>query len=109
MRAALPDALFNAPWSVSLGFENHFGSISRCDNQPCRNWGAAPRPWALFGNERPNSLICSDDVEAADSVMFDLLDAEPASDELIIGTTPAGKLIDPNPPNPAYYWIRFIG
>ncbi len=236
--------------NVSLGFKNHFGSISRCDNlhsyvfndtpagsvladimgspivagdptitplyrktvltvgdmlfgQPCRNWGATPRPWALFGNEWPNSLIVSDDVVAADSVMFDLLDAEPASDggcgsvrswarrylqiaesrgqgvhehvvlpvgqrfnpsnmaytkldyrwldvwssgaaltvsrmangavllewqhyfpglcqvhrasrpdlsdELIIGTTPAGKYIDPNPPNPAYYWIRFIG
>ncbi|MBP7148878.1 MAG: DUF362 domain-containing protein [Acidobacteria bacterium] len=48
--------------------------------QPCRNWGATPRPWLLYRNEWPNCLVVSDDPVAADSVMSDLLQAEPASD-----------------------------
>ncbi len=48
--------------------------------QPCKNFQAPPRPWVTWGNEWPNVLIVSDDVVAADSVMADLVDPEPASD-----------------------------
>lgn len=44
---------------------------------PCRNWGLEPRVWQTFGNEWPGSLIVSDDPVAADSVMADILQAEP--------------------------------
>jgi hypothetical protein len=45
--------------------------------QPCRNWGVEPRPWETFGGEWPGSLVVSDDPVAADSVMLDILQAEP--------------------------------
>jgi hypothetical protein len=45
--------------------------------QPCRNWGVEPRPWQIFANEWPGSLIVSDDPVAADCVMLDLLAPEP--------------------------------
>lgn len=48
--------------------------------QPCRNFDATPRPWKTWGNEWPNCLVVSDDVVAADSVMFDLVEAEPPTD-----------------------------
>jgi hypothetical protein len=48
--------------------------------QPCKNFDAVPRPWAIFRNEWPCSLIVSDDPVAADSVMIDILEAEPAND-----------------------------
>lgn len=48
--------------------------------QPCKNWGVIPRPWKIFRNEWPNNLIVSDDPVAADAVMFDILEAEPAND-----------------------------
>ena len=48
--------------------------------QPCRNFDAIPRPWAIFRSEWPCTLIVSDDPVAADSVMIDILEAEPASD-----------------------------
>jgi hypothetical protein len=48
--------------------------------QPCKNFQAPPRPWATWGNEWPNSLIVSDDVVAADSVMADLVDPEPVTE-----------------------------
>ena len=47
--------------------------------QPCKNYGYSPVPWNTFGREWPNSLIVSDDPVAADSVMLDLLEAEPPS------------------------------
>jgi len=47
--------------------------------QPCKNFGLAPTPWTTFGREWPNSLVVSDDPVAADSVMSDLLEPEPAS------------------------------
>lgn len=171
--------------------------------QPCRNFDATPRPWTLFGGEWPASLIVSDDVVAADCVMIDLLQAEPAtdggcgpihswsrrhlqfaasagcgvfdsvtlpvgqrfdparmtyaaidyhhldlqssaarvivtrpqtggvliewthplpgrceiyrsthadrSDGLRLGVSPIGRWLDPNPPEPAFYWVRYIG
>lgn len=110
---------------VTLGYKNHFGSISKCDalhswvynptpgasvladimasptnnpnykplykktalvvgdlllGQPCSNFGQRPRPWKLFRNEWPNGLIVSTDPVAADSVMCDVLKAEPATE-----------------------------
>lgn len=46
--------------------------------QPCKNYGLSPSPWSLFRGEWPNCLILSEDPVAADSVMIDLLEAEPA-------------------------------
>jgi hypothetical protein len=46
--------------------------------QPCSNFGVSPQPWQTFRGEWPNGLIVSDDPVAADSVMADLLQAEPA-------------------------------
>jgi hypothetical protein len=48
--------------------------------QPCSNFNVVPRPWQTFHNEWPNGLVVSDDPVAADSVMLDLLEAEPADD-----------------------------
>ncbi len=48
--------------------------------QPCSNFDHTPRPWQTWRREWPNSLIVSDNVVAADSVMLDLLEAEPAND-----------------------------
>ncbi len=47
---------------------------------PCKNFDVVPRPWAIFRNEWPCNLVVSDDPVAADSVMIDILEAEPASD-----------------------------
>ncbi|MBP7148498.1 MAG: DUF362 domain-containing protein [Acidobacteria bacterium] len=47
--------------------------------QPCKNFDLVPEPWKTFGNEWPNSLVVSSDPVAADSVMIDLLEAEPAA------------------------------
>lgn len=44
---------------------------------PCTNFGQEPVPWQTWGNEWPNCLIVSDDPVAADSVMIDVLQAEP--------------------------------
>lgn len=46
--------------------------------QPCKNFGLSPEPWVTFGREWPNNLIVATDPVAADSVMIDLLEAEPA-------------------------------
>jgi hypothetical protein len=48
--------------------------------QPCKNFGVTPRPWAIFRNEWPSHLVVSDDPVAADSVMIDILEAEPANE-----------------------------
>lgn len=48
--------------------------------QPCSNFNVQPRPWQIFDNEWPNGLIVSDDPVAADSVMLDVLQSEPAYD-----------------------------
>jgi len=48
--------------------------------QPCKNFDVVPRPWAIFRSEWPCNLIVSDDPVAADSVMIDILEAEPAAD-----------------------------
>jgi len=48
--------------------------------QPCSNFGKEPRPWEIFRGEWPNSLVVSDDPVAADSVMADILQQEPAYD-----------------------------
>lgn len=48
--------------------------------QPCKNFGVVPRPWAIFRNEWPCNLIVSDDPVAADSVMIDILEAEPTNE-----------------------------
>ena len=48
--------------------------------QPCKNFGVVPRPWAIFRNEWPSHLVVSDDPVAADSVMIDILEAEPATE-----------------------------
>lgn len=48
--------------------------------QPCSNFGHPPRPWTIFRREWPASLIVADNVVAADSVMLDILEAEPAFD-----------------------------
>jgi hypothetical protein len=48
--------------------------------QPCTNFNVEPRPWEIFDNEWPNGLVVSDDPVAADAVMLDLLEAEPAHD-----------------------------
>ncbi len=47
--------------------------------QPCKNYGLEPVPWQTFRKEWPNSLVVGDDPVAADSVMLDLLAAEPAA------------------------------
>lgn len=46
--------------------------------QPCSNFDQPPVPWVTWGGEWPNGLVVSDDPCAADSVMLDLLEAEPA-------------------------------
>ena len=46
--------------------------------QPCSNFGFEPRPWEIYGNEWPNSLIIGQDTVATDSVMLDILESEPA-------------------------------
>ena len=48
--------------------------------QPCSNFGHEPRPWQIYGNEWPCSLIVGDDTVATDSVMIDILQSEPAYD-----------------------------
>ncbi len=48
--------------------------------QPCSNFDHTPRPWQTWRREWPNCLIVADNVVAADSVMLDLLEAEPAND-----------------------------
>lgn len=47
--------------------------------QPCKNFGLSPSPWQTFSGEWPNSLVISDDPVAAESVMLDVLEAEPAT------------------------------
>ncbi len=110
--------------NVTLGYKNHFGSITRPGNlhryvyedvthasvlvdimnsprvpgdpsvrtladktvltvgdllygHACTNFGQSPRPWKQWSGEWPNSLLISDDPVAADSVMADILEAEP--------------------------------